>query len=125
MKATYTMLFALGVVTLMLPSGFNVDAGRALERQQSMDRRANQPRTVAPAPVEAAPTFGAGDAIFQVRRYYQQNLRDYGSAKFDWGTFTGDRLVFTLNAKNGFGAFNGPQRMVAIFEDGKLSRIAG
>tara|TARA_R110000764_G_scaffold36736_2_gene82014 strand:+ start:37107 stop:37481 length:375 start_codon:yes stop_codon:yes gene_type:complete len=124
MKATYTLLFAMAIFTLMLPSGFNVDAGRALERQQSMDRRANQPRTVAPAPVEAA-TFGAGDAIYQVRRYYQRSLRDYSSAKFDWGTFTGDRLVFTLNATNGFGAFNGPQRMVAIFENGRLSRIAG
>jgi hypothetical protein len=81
-------------------------------------------RTSSPA-AAAKPAFGPGLAIYQVRLYYQANLRDYGSARFDWGNFTGTELVFTLNAKNGFGAFTGPRRMVAIFVNGKLSRIAG
>ena len=60
-----------------------------------------------------------------MRLYYQANLKDYGSAQFNWGDFTGTELVFTLNAKNGFGGFTGARRMVAIFENGRLSRIAG
>lgn len=64
-------------------------------------------------------------AILQVRAYYQRTLRNYGDSVIAWGDFDGDTLTFTLNAVNGYGGFTGPRRMVAIFENGRLSRISG
>ena len=115
------LLILFATAAIMVSNSWTSLSGLTTTGSSSRTSRPHNPAATAPKPA----AFGPGEAIFQVRLYYQRNLRDYGSARFDWGTFTGDRLVFTLNAKNGFGAFNGPQRMVAIFVDGKLSRIAG
>jgi hypothetical protein len=117
MRNTIIFLGACLALSIAAPSfvstaPFEGRAERELERE-----------LVAPPVVE--PVFAADQAIAQVRMYYRNSLLDYGSAQFEWGTFTGTELVFYVNARNTYGGYTGRRRMVAIFEGGKLKRIAG